>query len=289
MLRFPDLLFQKVGESTIWADSSLVATIGWEAIAAADRMFDRADCELIKDQHKIKVGRIVLDFGGTPTGIYIKRYNAFSARYRIASLFIRSGAVKSLKGAEVLSQAGISTGRPLAAVESRSWGMLEKSFFFSQEIPRGKTVDAYWRESLMPVGGVQGFRYRRNFLKALGSLFRQLHAAGVYHNDLKDANIIVSSNSVGDERLVLLDLEGVRSCWYLTRRRRVKNLVQLNRTLGKFLTKSEKLYFLSRYFKSTMTLKRRKKKWVGRILLATKRADRRSAAKTAAQGTGWFN
>jgi len=154
-------------------------------------------------------------------GVYLKRYNAFSARYRIGSLVLSSGAVKSVRGAEILSRAGISTATPLASIERRSWGILNSSFFLSKEIIRGKTADAYWRENLTPIRGAEGFRHRRRFLKALASLFVGLHEHGIYHNDLKDANILVHDGSSG-EHFALLDLEGVRHCWYLSRRRRVK-------------------------------------------------------------------
>ena len=221
MACFPDFLSQKVGNARICAAVALLASVGSDLLANPDELFGRPDCKISKDQRKIKVGRIDLLIDGVSTGVYLKRYNAFSARYRIGSLVLSSGAVKSVRGAEILSRAGISTATPLASIERRSWGILNSSFFLSKEIIRGKTADAYWRENLTPIRGAEGFRHRRRFLKALASLFVGLHEHGIYHNDLKDVNILVHDGSSG-EHFALLDLEGVRHCWYLSRRRRVK-------------------------------------------------------------------
>ena len=102
-------------------------------------------------------------------------------------------------------------------------------------------MDSLWRDTLSSQSTPDGIRSRRAFLTTLGSLFHTLHSHGVYHNDLKDANILAAP-STGSERiaLFLLDLEGVRQYRALSESRRIKNLVQLNRTLGQvFAQRSE--------------------------------------------------
>ena len=49
--------------------------------------------------------------------------------------------------------------------------------------------------------------------------------------------------------MVLLDLEGVRQYRALSESRRIKNLVQLNRTLGRYLRNVQKLWVLQAYLK----------------------------------------
>src|SRR5205809_7352097 len=109
------------------ADSRLLASVGSGLLANPDLLFARTDCKVIKDQLKIKVGCLILEIDGIPTGVYLKRYNALSPRYRIASLILSSGAVKSLRGRAGLSRVGLSAGRPWAASESRSRGMAGSS------------------------------------------------------------------------------------------------------------------------------------------------------------------
>jgi len=248
-------------------------------LADPDRVFSLPECQIIKDQRKIKVARIKLTIRGETKTVYLKRYNAFSWRYRLGSLFLPSGASRSLKGAAILAQLGVRTPRPLAAVESRSWGMLTKSFFLSEEIEGGKTADSYWRDRLSSCLGSSGARHRRRFLKRLGGLFALLHRKRVYHNDLKDANIIVSAADHEGENFFLLDLDGIRICRPLTTRRRVKNLVQLNRTFGKNLSATQKLYLLKSYLGRDFLDDDKRRPWVDRILKASRRGDRRSLRK----------
>jgi serine/threonine protein kinase len=267
----------------LWVTPELADDPNLHLLSDPDLLFARPECQVIKDQKKIKVGRIRLALGSAVRGLYLKRYNVFSWRYRIGSLLMPSGGSRSWVGAGVLLSAGFNTGRPLAAVECRSAGMLTKSFYLSEEIPGSKTVDLYWREELVPLDGLAGFHPRRAFLRALAGLFRSLHQRNIYHDDLKDANILVSSDEkAGREIFYLLDLEGIRTYRYLNRRRRIKNLVQLNRTLGRFLHGSQKLYWLKEYLGESFEDRQERKKWIRNILLESRRRDQRSLKKSRA-------
>src|SRR5204863_3184173 len=81
----------------------------------------------------------------------------------------------------------------------------------------------------------------------LAQIFHNLHSHGIYHNDLKDANILAVDRSEGTVRFFLLDLEGVKRYAPLSEKRRVKNLVQLHRTLGRYLRQTDRLIFLKWY------------------------------------------
>lgn len=267
-----------MGSSSLWLAPELAAGPGPALLADPDDLFSRAECEIIKDQKKIKVGRLRLEIGGATRRVYLKRYNVFSWRYRLGSLWMPSGAVRSWAGANLLLESGFHTGRPLAAVECRSGGLLTKSFYLSEEIPGARTADAYWRQELSRPGGAEGFRRRRGFLARLAELFRALHGCGLYHNDLKDANILIRPDGAA-ETFYLLDLEGIRRYRSLNRRRQIKNVVQLNRTLGRFLRAPEKLFWLRVYLGEGFANRHERRQWVRRILAESRRRDRRSLKK----------
>jgi hypothetical protein len=272
----PEFIFEKHGLLSVHVVRTLAQELMPSIARDPDHFFSLAGCEIIKDQRKIKVARIKINIRGDAKTVYIKRYNAFSWRYRFGSFFQSSGAVKSLRGAVILRESGIPTARPLAAVDSRSWGMLNGCVFLSEEIESGKTADAYWREELVPMKGKKGMRRRNRFLGALGELFRCLHNQGLYHNDLKDANILVQPAASGNaERFYLLDLDGIRRYRKLNRRRQVKNLVQLNRTLGKYLRAANKLRFLKGYLGPTFLDRIDKRAWITSVLRRSLRLDRR--------------
>jgi tRNA A-37 threonylcarbamoyl transferase component Bud32 len=276
---FPDFVCHKLGNALIWVARECAAPADVALLADADRLFQGTGCEIIKDQRKIKVARIRINLGGKARTLYIKRYNAFSWRIPLGSLFRRSGALNELRGAALLSNARIAGAKPVAAVESRCWGMVTKSFFFTEEIAEGKTIDAYWRENLVPLGGRDRFRRRRSFLRALASLFRSLHGQGVYHGDLKDVNILVVAGEPGQaDCFFLLDLEGIRKYGRLNHRRRLKNLVQLNRTFGCYVRRTDKMIFLREYLAGDFDDRRGKRRWSTEVIRRSSRLDRRKFA-----------
>lgn len=272
----PEFVWEKRGSLSLRVARTFAVDLMPHMVPDPDHIFFLPGCEIIKDQRKIKVARAKFKIQGELKTIYLKRYNTFSWRNRVGSLFQVSRALKSLNGAAILSESGIRTARPLAAVDSRSWGMLDKSFFLSEEIKDGKPADAYWRETLLPMKGKEGTRRRKLFLRGIGELFRSLHRQNVYHNDLKDANILVCPDSnAASEHYYLLDLEGVRRYRRLNRRRQTKNLVQLNRTLGRYLRPTDKLRFLESYLGPSFSHRIDRRDWIAKVLSRSRRIDRR--------------
>ena len=272
---FPDFIYRKQGPSSLWVARQYTAAANVALLMDPDRLLRGPDCEVVKDQRKIKVARLRISLGGQLRTLYLKRYNAFSWRVPLGSLFWGSGAVRALCGAAVLSKAGIASAKPVAAVERRCWGMVTQSFFFTEEIEGGKTVDAYWRDDLSKLEGQDGFRRRRSFLRSLAALFRSLHGRQLYHGDLKDANILaVGGRQHQADCFFLLDLEGIRQCRRLSERRRIKNLVQLNRTLGRYLRRTDKICFLKEYLGREFDDRREKRLWAGKIDRRSARLDR---------------
>jgi serine/threonine protein kinase len=269
-----DFILLQHGATSLWIDEKLNRPPLIELIWDPDRFFSDKSCVVVKDQKKIKVARVPVEISGVLYRIFIKRYNAFSLRSRLLSIFTRSGAFRSLQGAAILTDAGFATAKPLAALESRRCGVVTKSFYLTEEIAGGKTADAYWREDLTMTQPKRLPR-RRRFIGGLARTFQALHRQGVYHNDLKDANIIVVPDSDA-ELFYLLDLEGTRRYSDLNLRRKIKNLVQLNHTLGRLLRRTEKMYFLKIYLGSSFISKPIKRRWVTAVLEQSRRRDLRA-------------
>ena len=255
----PDFVLLRHRATSVWIDAKFNKPALRELIWDPDRFFSDKKCVVVKDQKKIKVGRLAVEVSGELYRIFIKRYNAFSWRARLLSIFTRSG---------------FATAKPIAALESRRCGVVTKSFYLSEEIAGGKTADAYWREDLTTAQSHR-FRHRRRFISGLALTFQALHRQGVYHNDLKDANIMVVAEK-NAELFYLLDLEGTRRYAELNLRRKIKNIVQLNQTLGRLLRRTEKMHFLKVYLDSGFASKPIKRRWVTAVLEQSRRRDLKS-------------
>ena len=233
-----------------------------------DHVLTRPDCRILKLQSKVVVGRVE-----TPAGaLYVKRYTVFAWRVALASLFQPSPAFAAWAAADLLDGRGFATPERVAAVEYRKAGLLRRSFFVTREVVGGVTADVRWREILADDDGPRRRTARRALARALGDLFRRLHAAGVYHNDLKDVNVLVTGPPAAP-RCVLLDLEHVRALRRIGRRRRTKNLVQLARTLGREATATDRARFLHAYLGGAGARAERRA-WARTVLRRAARKDR---------------
>ena len=217
--------------------------------------------------------------------VYMKQHNALSLGHRLASLFLPSAAMRSLVGAITLMQAGYSTAKPLAALEYRNRGVLIKSLYFSEEVSGAKPVNIFWHEDLRRLHGADGYRKRRAFLRALAQFLSSLHRKHIYHNDLNASNILIRGQEAPVQGLFnVIDLQGLRKCFYVSKRRRIKNLAQLERTLGRLLSHTEKLFFLKAYVEFASVHRRKKRNLINTILQEAKRQIlkefRRAAGRT---------
>jgi hypothetical protein len=252
-------------------------------LADCPDFFQQPRCKIIKWERKIKVGHLPLQIGGTTRDVYVKQHCALSLGHRLGSLFALSAAMRSLAGAITLLEAGYFTARPIAAVEYRSWGIVTKSLYLSEGLSGAKTVEAFWCEDCVPLKGVEGYRKRRAFLRKLARLFQSLHRQNIYHNDLKASNILVVDESASSAELFhLIDLQGLRKCFYISRRRPIRNLAQLNRTLGAFMTATERLFFLATYLDFHLPERKNRKQLVESILAQSRRQVERERQRTSA-------
>jgi tRNA A-37 threonylcarbamoyl transferase component Bud32 len=87
---------------------------------------------------------------------------------------------------------------------------------------------------------------RSRLAERLGAYVRGLHARGVYPQDLWMTNLI-AVRDVDDWRWILVDLDRVRVYRNVSSRRRLKNVVQIDRSLGRLWTAAEREAFFAGY------------------------------------------
>jgi hypothetical protein len=97
-------------------------------------------------------------------------------------------------------------------------------------------------------GGRRNFRRRCMALGAVASEIRRLHYAGIYTLDLQETNLMLSESDGAHWKIHFVDLEDFRHARTVSKRRRMLNLVHLDRTIGRFLARTQRLRFLYIYF-----------------------------------------
>ena len=190
------------------------------------------------------------DTVGKSWHLIIKKFRERRYPLGLERLRSRSRALQNLEAALLLRQHGISTALPLAAIEYRSRGRLEDSYYVTEEIIESVQLRRLWEALFIKRSAPGYFRKKRAVLRQLGELIAKMHGSKLYHPDLKDSNILTCLTNDGDKHLenepfVLVDLDRLRQEETLPSRKRIKNLMQICRT--RYLTDRDKLFFLKTY------------------------------------------
>jgi len=213
-----------------------------------------------------------------PTGaVVIKHHRLSTWRQWGDSLLHGSPAVRSWRGAQLLQAAGIAVPRPLAVAEQRAAGLVCESFYVSEALLSHTPLNVYWKTQQQPRPRQQ----RRTFLRALAEFVRTLHAAGLYVGDLKDENVLVEEYEAQQWRFVLVDLDRVTPKGALNQSRRLKNLVQLERTLGRNASANDRLFFLHQYLGTPLPPRAQRHALLEQILDLRDRKNREYARRRA--------
>ncbi|HTT77764.1 MAG TPA: lipopolysaccharide kinase InaA family protein [Candidatus Binataceae bacterium] len=179
-----------------------------------------------------------------------------------------SRAARILRGAEMLAAAGFAHPRPLLAAEERTWGAVRTSWVASEALPDAHVL------SFFMLGDGRNF-YRRQWLTRLAAReIRRLHDAGFYTLDMQETNLMLEAAG-GELRVYFLDLEDFRAAWRVSWSRRLRNLVHLDRSIGRFASRSRRLRFLYSYLGSKPP-RTEVRAVVRRLLQEKQRLDRRS-------------
>jgi len=151
-----------------------------------------------------------------------------------------SRAVRIMRGARMLQTAGFSHPRPLLAVEERAYGAVRASWVASEALPDARVMSAF----ILADG--RNF-YRRQWLARLAAReICRLHDAGLYTLDMQETNLMLEAGG-GEVRIYFLDLEDFRSARRVSWKLRLRNLVHLDRSIGRFASRSRRLRFFYGY------------------------------------------
>ena len=193
--------------------------------------------EVIKDSRSGKVVRRQIDLGDTTLDVYLKQPRIRNLRKLLFSAFRRSRSYTAfIMGHRLLSRR-ISTAIPLAALEQRTGPFLRSSILITEAIdyPHLNTFLVKWlgddSEEKHSITAPERRELYRNALWQLGKMLRRLHDNNFFHRDLKATNIRIQRKVGNNTEIFLVDMDGVSAVWFMTMRRRFRDLMRLNVSL----------------------------------------------------------
>jgi hypothetical protein len=210
-------------------------------IEQADQLMDSPAFRLVKAEGKTRAG--FLSCPDAPA-VFIKRTEV---RSRLAGFYdsaAGSRASRALRGAQILREAGFHCAAPLAAMDVSRGGAVRASYLISEALENAQILSHF---ALGREGEARhGYARRKAASDALAAELRRMHDAGIYTRDLQETNILVEQRD-GAMRFYFLDLEDFRCASSVSHRRRMLNLVHLDRSIGRFVSRAGRLDFLYAY------------------------------------------
>ncbi len=139
-----------------------------------------------------------------------------------------SRSFQELAITEEIRSSGIPTVQPIAAVHRFILWPLYQAYLLSIEIPNARDLIQYfWEIGTHP--SRENISSKRKMIRSAALLLRKFHQLGFFHGDLQLKNILVA----GDQ-LFLIDFDRSFRKRTLSLRRRMKNLIRLNRSVEKW-------------------------------------------------------
>lgn len=178
---------------------------------------DPGACILLKSRNTVATVSLPLAPGKTAAAV-LKEFGLRGVN-RLKSLVLASKARKAWRGAAALVERKVNTPPPIAYLESRKRGVVDKSYFLAGFVEGAREIRFLWRE-------LDGQALDR-LLRDAAAFLADAHDRGVLHKDLSDGNILVKTDPRGGRVFYLLDTNRVRTRKHVGGPARMKNLIRL--------------------------------------------------------------
>lgn len=178
----------------------------------------RTDAEILHSgRNMIAAVRLPLS-GGRTVDLVVKEFRPRGLQ-RLRTLFGASKAGRAWRGAATLAEAGLPTAAPVAFIERRRRGLVERAYFIAERIIGAVEIRSLFGD---PAGADL-----RPLLAALARTVRAGHDRGVLHRDLSDGNVLAARDADGAIALFFLDTNRVHKRKKIGDSARAKNLIRL--------------------------------------------------------------
>jgi hypothetical protein len=160
----------------------------------------------------------------------------------------RSKARMEYENALAVAARGIPTITPLALGESCCLARTGESYLITRSLDDTQPLNLFLAVTLPSLSAARQTVLRLTLARELGKLVARIHDAGILHNDLHAANLLVRLHDDDRLELFVIDLSSVRIGapldWHTSR----NNLVMLNGWFVPRVSRSDRLRFWKSYF-----------------------------------------
>lgn len=216
---------------------------------------------ILKDSPESAVS--LVDLPGFPC-VCVKQFRWRGRLHAAKALFRPTQGLRTFRNGWKLLAAGIPVAAPLALVRERLLGLVVNEYIVMEVIPGALEMDRYLLSRILDFWSTAE---RHGMAAQFGRFIGSMHAEGIFHADLKTCNIMVADDAPFPDgsaepdtrdadlqqaqgrtvRFALLDYDEVRFLRVVSKKRRVKNLVQIFLSTPVAIRATDRLRFLTEY------------------------------------------
>jgi hypothetical protein len=215
----------------------------WRGVVErADELMASPGFRVLKAEARTRAGFVDVHGAGAA---FIKRVEVPSWVSGVFERIRGSRAARSLAGAAMLKAHGLAHPEPLAAMDMYQAGAIRASYLVSRALINADSLSRF----MLGPGEIKGrnVHRRKQISDTVAAQIRCLHESGLYTRDLQETNVMVEDNEHGGFNVYFIDLEDFRRAANVSWKRRIMNLVHLDRSIGRFLCRAARLDFLYSY------------------------------------------
>jgi len=192
--------------------------------------------------------------------IYLKEFTVLPNK--IIRAFLFPYGLKEWKTAIRLKDLNVPTYSPIAFGIEKKYGLINKTYFISEKIPKAVTVKEFLNKNRN-----MSAENRKSLIKSFSDFILTVHMAGVVHMDLHWKNILVSQGLDGKYQFYLIDLDRVKLKNIIPVTQRLSNLAMLNTSFYQSRSVRDRVFFLNSYLKGFIK-KNRLKLHINKIIVS---------------------
>lgn len=195
--------------------------------------------------------------------VYFKQYLYRSVLDFIKHLVRSSRARRAFQAALMLERNGFKAPVIVAMGECKFSFLERENFLLTLEVEEAKPIHKFIPESLEYFTKEQ-LNDLRELIRKFGRTVGRMHAAGIFHGDLRLGNVLVRRDKNG-RHIFFIDNERTRKFRRLPARLRLKNLVQANMLISECITKTDRMRFFKSYLQENIDIRGWHKKLANKI------------------------
>ena len=216
-----------------------------------------------------RVHKFTVRFGGVERWVYFKQYLCRSSWDFIKHLLRPSRARRAFKATLILEKNGFEAPAVVAMGEWKSDFFNRRNFLVTLEAENTKPIYQFIPEGQENLTKEQ-LRAKHELIRAFGRTVGKMHAAGIFHGDLKLVNVLARQENNG-WRFFFIDNERTKKFYILPPWLRLKNLVQVNIPPRETISSTDQMRFFKAYMSENPKIQDNWKRWAKKVITKTNR------------------